>query len=506
MLLRACTRLRVAARSARASSATSVAHVLAKASVGSTFTVTGWVKSARVQKHTSFLQLNDGTSTANLQVLWPTQAAGGGEGGIPVALGQQLSAGCSVTVTGTLVTSPKPAQPVELAASRLILHGTADALRYPLLAKKEPSAEYLREVAHLRPRTTSGAAMLRVRHTLALAAHSFFDAQGYTYVQTPVLTGNDCEGAGELFAVRPAGEMAGSPPFFGGPAYLTVSGQLHLEAFALSLGRVYTFGPTFRAEKSNTPRHLAEFWMLEPELAPGGVADAMNLCEASVRAMTGAVLGARVAEVAHFSSAVDASIAPRLQQLADGPPYVRMSYSEAIKTLSAASVAWKTPVAWADGLASEHERWLAETAVGGPVFVVDYPAHLKPFYMRANEADDVQGPTVGAFDLLVPRIGELAGGSAREERFEVLAPAMAARGLLSPAVVASLASPGGGRDTGPADTSDGSLDWYLDGRKYGTMAHAGYGLGFERLVMFATGAENIRDAVPVPRVPGACRM
>lgn len=382
---------------------------------------------------------------------------------------------------------------------------------------------------HLRPRTSVAGAMLRVRHSLTQAVHAYFDGKGYFAVNTPVLTSNDCEGAGELFAVAPASAVsapsapaapaaagapaappaAPAPPahFFSKPVYLTVSGQLHLEAFACALSRVYTFGPTFRAENSNTTRHLAEFWMLEPELAPGTAEDAMDLAEGCVKACVTGVLEKRGSDLATLVDRVDSGLMERLQRTASGAPFPRIRYTEAVNILQASGQAFKQPVVWGEGLASEHERWLAESHVGGPLFVTDYPAAIKPFYMRHNEPRaDEPSPTVGAFDLLVPRIGELIGGSAREERAEVLGPAMAAAGLLSPRMAAAARKgPQALAAEPPADPNAG-LDWYLDLRRFGSVPHAGWGMGFERLVLFCTGLENIRDAIPMPRVPGSCRM
>lgn len=502
----------------------SIAKAVRLESVDKQVEVTGWVQSARVQKQYSFMQMNDGSSVQNLQIVWPSNGA------ISMETAQQLGPGCSVSVKGKIVASPKPAQPVEMHADDVVLHGTADALRYPLLQKKMPSLEYLRDVAHIRPRTPTFGAILRARHTITMGIHDFFDSQGFYNVNTPIMTANDCEGAGELFSVSAArvsqakeggdavqgastaqAPQGGLPPsFFDKPVYLTVSGQLHLEPFACALRRVYTLGPTFRAENSHTSRHLAEFWMLEPEMAPASVHDAMNLAESCVRHVSRYYLARRSEEVQYLAGVNgDTSLLDRVTQLASDRDFVRISYTEAIKLLRKSKQSFKYPVRWEDGLATEHERWLCESYFKGPVFVQDYPAAIKPFYMRQNEwkqGGEEPAPTVASFDLLVPKIGELIGGSAREERYKLLSTVMRDKGLLSPQVRATLSTADKGRATSPAETDNGYLDWYLDTRKYGTLAHAGWGLGMERLVMLLTGTENIRDVVPIPRTPGSCRM
>lgn len=378
--------------------------------------------------------------------------------------------------------------------------------------------------------------MLRIRDTLQHALHSVLREDGCVSVNTPILTSNDCEGAGELFSVLPAADLkaavaAGPQPrsdgktpnqaslqpadrFFGKPVYLTVSGQLHLEAFACALGRVYTFGPTFRAEDSNTTRHACEFWMLEPELAPGSMHDAMDLAERCVKGAMAAVLRERPDDVRFLAEkgGSEAGLADRLAATADtGTRFARMTYTEAVAALRGSGRAFTVPVSWGDGLASEHERFLAEEVVKGPLFVTDYPAAIKPFYMKASPPRDGEpGPTVQAFDLLMPGLGELVGGSAREDDHGVLAGRMAALELLSPARAAALAAPtapgAAGAKYPPADCNGSHLDWYLDLRRFGSVPHAGFGLGFERLVMLATGIPNIRDVLPIPRVPDSCRM
>jgi asparaginyl-tRNA synthetase len=426
--------------------------------------------------------------------------------------------------------------------------------------------EFLRDIVHLRSRGALGAAVLRVRDTCARAVQAHLQSQGYLWVHTPILTSNDCEGAGELFQVMPASELederkkrsangvasstsassssssslsspspSSSSAFFPRPTYLTVSGQLHAEAFATAVSKVYTFGPTFRAENSNTPRHLAEFWMLEPELAPGTAADARSLAEGCVRAALRAVLEERADDVDFFTARVDKEARQRIEGIlksgegngsgaGSSSSFAHISYSRAVDVLQRSGATFKFPVKWGEGLASEHERYLAETYVKGPLFITDYPAAIKPFYMRANDegpdssgsgsgsgSGSTAGPTVQAFDLVVPRIGELVGGSAREERFDVLAQRMLALNLLSPVVASSVAAAARSGSLlpplgPPADPDNGYLDWYLDTRRYGSLPHAGFGMGFERLILLITGVENIRDVIPVPRVPGSCRM
>ena len=480
----------------------------------------GWIRSVRRQKRFSFLELNDGSSAVNLQVVWPESDAAHP---LPFAEaeGALLSTGASVHVEGVLLPSPKAGQSVELAARSIRVVGACDA-SYPL-QKKAHSAEFLREILHLRARGSQGASVLRLRHTLACALHAHLQAAGLVQVHTPVLTGNDCEGAGEQFLVSPTSWPAASPPFFGRPAYLTVSGQLHLEAAAQGLSRVYAFGPTFRAENSNTSRHLAEFWMLEPELAPGDLQAAMQLCQGALQACCAAALGpAGAADTAALGSAASGgapALLARLQAAAQAPAFPTLTYTQALRLLNAAPTGLPQ-LAWGADLPSEHERWLCEQHTGGPVFVTHYPAALKPFYMRQAPAGGAGGagalgPVVENFDLLVPGVGELAGGSAREDRLAVLGASMAARGLLSPAfaqAVAALAAEGGGRQgssslqVGVADPANGTLDWYLDLRRYGGMPSAGWGMGFERLVAWAAGLDNVRDAIPCPRARHACSM
>lgn len=492
--------------------------------------LTGWVRSCRSQKTEVFLELNDGSGAKSLQVLWPTQ----NKEVFPPERISSLSTGSSVKVSGKLVKSPKALQNVELVAEKVELLGDCDTTTYPL-QKKGHSVEFLRDIVHLRSRGALGSSVMRTRSTLTTGVMEFFAANDYINVHTPIITSNDCEGAGELFSVdsmrsRPTpivtskGEQEGS--FFKKPVYLTVSGQLHLEAFACSMSRVYTFGPTFRAENSNTPRHLSEFWMLEAETAPGTISSAMDLAESCFKSTLEKLVAERRDDIEFFNARVDSTLVSRLLGVLESTTaFPRISYADAIKALRNSGQSFTIPVSWENGLALEHEKWLAESFVGGPVFVTHYPREQKPFYMRQDDAppEGSEGPTVAAFDLLVPRIGELVGGSQREERPLVLAKAMSDKNLLSARLEKALSSSGIlERDPndlpdkeiqevlaslpGPANLSDGSLDWYFDTRRYGTIQHAGWGMGFERLVMFATGVSNVRDAVPVPRVPGSCRM
>lgn len=511
----------------RAVSIIRVSDVLsAESLIGSRVTLHGWVRTARLQKRFGFVELNDGSCAGNLQVVWPVttaDAADGTSNSFPSASeARLLTTGASIRVSGTVVASPAAGQRIELAADSVRLDCSADAATYPL-QKKAHSAEFLREMVHLRARSAATGAVLRVRAALSGALHAHLEREGLFHIHTPVLTGNDCEGAGELFSVEAASASSGSLPFFGRRVFLTVSGQLHLEAFAAALSRVYAFGPTFRAENSNTPRHLAEFWMLEPEIAPARLDDAMALASSTLASAASSLLnGPRSQDISLLAREnATPDLTQRLERASTGD-FPRMTYDEALSALSKADASQFAipPPMWGGDLSGEHERWLAARA-NGPLFISNYPATLKPFYMSLNESNTsaavdaallvAKDPaaanaariTVSNFDLVVPGLGELAGGSAREERTSVLAAAMHARGLLTDAA----ASPDG-QSRPPADTVDGSLDWYLDLRRYGGVKSAGFGMGFDRLVTWCTGIENVRDAVPVPRVVGAsgCRM
>ena len=391
----------------------------------------------------------------------------------------RLGAGCAVRVTGTVAESAGRGQDREIRATQVAVAGwVADPESYPI-AKKRHTFEYLRTVAHLRPRTNTFGAIARVRNTIAQAIHRYFDEHGFLWVNTPIITANDCEGAGELFRVStldlvnpPDGAPAdGTGDFFGRQTYLTVSGQLNLEAYCLALSKVYTFGPTFRAENSNTSRHLAEFWMVEPEIAFAGLDDNAALAEDFLKYVLAETLARRGDDMAFFAERIDRGVIERLEHVVE-TPFERLEYSDAITLLERSGEAFEFPVRWGHDLQSEHERYLTEKHIGGPVVVVNYPKDIKAFYMRGND----DGRTVAAMDVLVPGVGEIIGGSQREERLDALEARM---------------PPGVAED----------LWWYRDLRRYGTVPHAGFGLGLERLVLYATGMENIRDAIPFPRVP-----
>jgi asparaginyl-tRNA synthetase len=434
----------------------------------------GWVRTRRDAKEFSFIELNDGSCLKSLQVIADRGLAGFEETVL------KLTTGCAVRVTGRLTASPAAGQAVELTAVSIEVLGWADPETYPL-QKKRHSFEFLREIAHLRPRTNSLGAMLRVRSSLAQGVHQFFQAEGFFQVHTPVITTSDCEGAGEMFtvtALNPGQLSQTSAPFagdfFGRRAGLTVSGQLEAEALALALGRVYTFGPTFRAENSNTSRHLAEFWMIEPEMAFCDLAEDAALAERFLRYLVQHAIEHCGDDLELFGKFIDKDLPARLATVAS-QEFGRITYTEAVRILSESKVKFTFPVSWGGDLQSEHERFLAEEVFKRPLIVTDYPATLKPFYMREN----ADGKTVAAMDILLPGIGEIIGGSQREERYEILERRMLAAGL-------DLAT----------------YRWYLDLRRYGSVPHAGFGLGFERLVQFITGMTNIRETIPFPRTPG----
>jgi asparaginyl-tRNA synthetase len=436
--------------------------------------IQGWVKTCRDSGSLCFVEITDGSCLAGLQVVAEANLSNY-ESEI-----RRLSTGCAVSVIGRLTASPAKGQTVELRAERLRILGPADPEKYPL-QKKRHSFEFLRSISHLRPRTNAFGAVARIRSELNFAIHRFFREQGFIQVHTPIITTSDCEGAGEMFTVTalPADKIRGpesfSSDFFGRRAGLTVSGQLQAEIFALSHGRVYTFGPTFRAENSNTSRHLAEFWMLEPEMAFCDLTCDMEVAEALIKDLVGTVLGNCADELDVFERFVSKGLLKKLEAgLAQ--PFARMSYSEAVAALEQSGKVFDFPVQWGTDLQSEHERFLCEELAGRPLIVTDYPKNIKPFYMRLND----DGRTVAAMDILVPGIGELVGGSQREERLELLEERMRGAGL---------------------DLEEYS--WYLDLRRFGSVPHAGFGLGFERLVQFVTGMSNIRDVIPFPRTPGS---
>lgn len=427
----------------------------------------GWVRTVRDHRDFVFVEINDGSCLTSLQAV-----ADAGSPAYGVLSG--LSTGSSVAVRGALVPSPAKGQKWELRA--LSAEKLGDAPEDFPLQKKRHSDEFLRTIAHLRPRTNKFSAVFRVRSALALSIHDFFRDRGFFYIHTPIITASDCEGAGDMFRVSTL--SPGEPnenDFFGRPAHLTVSGQLAAEMFACALSDVYTFGPTFRAENSNTARHAAEFWMVEPESAFSDAVDNMALAEDFLRHLANFALTECGEDLSLFSRFVDPRLIPTLTAIASGP-FARISYTQAIDILQKSGEKFQYPPVWGNDLATEHERFLAETHVKGPVIVFDYPKSLKPFYMRLND----DGKTVAAMDVLVPRIGEIIGGSQREERGEVLSGRMKEAGL----------------------NSD-EYSWYADSRRYGSVIHSGFGLGFERLVMLVTGVSNIRDVIPYPRTPGS---
>jgi asparaginyl-tRNA synthetase len=439
-------------------------------------TVGGWIRTMRAQKTFGFIELNDGSYFKSLQVVFEDGIV---ENYKDIA---KQNVGAALIVGGTLVYTPDAKQPIELKASVITVEG-ASTPDYPL-QKKRHSLEYLRTIAHLRPRTNTFSAVFRVRSVAAYAIHQFFQEQGFVYIHTPIITASDCEGAGEMFRVTTLdlnnvpknedGTVDYSQDFFGKSANLTVSGQLNVESFAQAFGNVYTFGPTFRAENSNTQRHAAEFWMIEPEMAFADLNDYMDNAEAMIKFVIKTVLEKCPQEMEFFGKFVDKELLPRLQHVKDSD-FVRVSYTDAVKMLQESGAKFDYPVSWGCDLQTEHERYLTEQLFKKPVFVTDYPKEIKAFYMRQND----DGKTVAAADCLVPGIGEIIGGSQREERLELLEARMNELGL------------------NPED-----YWWYLDLRRYGTTHHAGYGLGFERLVMYLTGMSNIRDVLPHPRTVG----
>lgn len=446
-------------------------------SAGKAAEIRGWVRTRRDSKGGfSFVEINDGSCLGNLQAI------------VPATLPNystdvtRLNVGASVVARGELKASPGKGQATELAATELVVLGHADPGAYPL-QKKGASLEFLRSIAHLRPRTNTFGAVARVRNQVCASIHAFFQERGFFYVNTPIITASDCEGAGQMFRVttldpaspprNPDGSVDFHQDFFGKQTHLTVSGQLEGETLACALGRVYTFGPTFRAENSNTTRHLSEFWMVEPEMAFFHLEDNMDLAEAFLRRIASDALGLCQEDIQFFSERVDPTIRATLTSLAE-EPFERISYTEAVSRLEQSGEAFEHPVKWGMDLQSEHERWLTEKLLKRPAIVHDYPKDIKAFYMRLGD----DGRTVRAMDVLAPRVGEIIGGSQREERLDILESRM--------------------RDSGldPADYS-----WYLDLRRFGTVPHSGFGLGLERAVQMITGMTNIRDVIPYPRAP-----
>ncbi len=436
-------------------------------------TVMGWARTIRDSKAFGFIELNDGSCFKNVQVVFEREKIDNYD-----EIARQ-NVGCSLIVEGVLVLTPEAKQPFEIKAEKVEVEGSSTP-DYPL-QKKRHSFEYLREIAYLRPRTNTFSAVFRVRSEAAFAIHKFFNERGFVYVHTPLITGIDCEGAGAMFQVTtlplenvPKGEdgkVDYKKDFFGKPASLTVSGQLSGEAYAMAFGNVYTFGPTFRAERSNTARHAAEFWMIEPEMAFADLSDDMDVAEDMVKFVISHVMETCKSELEFFNNFVDKGLLDRLKNVRDNE-FVRLPYTEAIKLLEPHKDEFEFPVYWGCDLQSEHERYITEQIYKKPVFLTDYPKEIKAFYMRLND----DGKTVAAADLLVPGVGELIGGSQREDRLDVLLDRMQELGLK------------------PED-----YDWYLNLRKFGGTTHSGFGLGFERMIMYLTGISNIRDVIPFPR-------
>ena len=462
----------------------SVEHALAgKLPAGEPVTVRGWVRTRRDSKAgLSFVNVSDGSCFAPIQVVAPST--------LPNYESEvkHLTAGCSVIATGTLVASQGQGQSFEIQASAIEVVGwVEDPLTYPMQPKQH-SLEYLREFAHLRPRTNLFGAVTRIRHCLAQAVHRFFHERGFYWISTPIITTSDAEGAGQMFRVStldlanlPRGKDGAvdfSRDFFGKETFLTVSGQLNVEGYALALSKVYTFGPTFRAENSNTTRHLAEFWMIEPEIAFADLAANADLAEDFLKYLFAAVLAERGDDMAFIAERVQKDAISRLEAFIQAP-FERIDYTDAITLLQKADRKFEFPVEWGLDLQTEHERWLTEEHVGRPVVVMNYPEHIKAFYMRLND----DGRTVAAMDVLAPGIGEIIGGAQREERLDVLDARMAQFGL-----------------------DPEHYQWYRDFRRYGGVPHAGFGLGFERLVVYVCGLSNIRDAIAYPRAPGSAEF
>jgi asparaginyl-tRNA synthetase len=457
-----------------------------KAAVGSaaTITIKGWVRTRRDSKADggmSFLAITDGTCFATLQVVARAGLANYQSDVL------RLSAGCAVEVDGTLVASQGKGQAVELEASALRVVGWVDDPETYPISQKRHSYEYLREVAHLRVRTNTFGAVARVRHTLAMAVHRFMDQRGFFYVHTPIITSSDAEGAGQMFRVstldlvnlprNAAGAVDFEQDFFGKEARLTVSGQLNGETYACALSRVYTFGPTFRAENSNTSRHLSEFWMIEPEIAFCDLKGNAAIAEEMIKHLVESVLKDRADDMDFFEERIEKGLLTRLREVLD-KPFRHVDYTEAVAILKQSGRKFEYPVQWGVDIQSEHERYLTEEHFKQPVVLMNYPKAIKSFYMRQNDDHPKEGPTVAAMDILVPKIGELVGGSQREERLDRLDARMAECGL------------------NPKD-----YWWYRDLRRYGTVPHSGFGIGFERLIQFCTGMQNIRDVIPFPRAP-----
>lgn len=443
---------------------------------GKDVVVGGWVRTIRDSKAFGFIELNDGSSFKCLQVVLEREAVENYDDIV------KQNVGCSLVVEGKVVATPENKQPLELKASKISVEGTSTP-DYPL-QKKRHSLEFLREIAYLRPRTNTFNAVFRIRSEAAIAIHKFFNDRGFVYVHTPIITGSDCEGAGAMFQVTTldlqkvaeSGKVDYSKDFFEKPASLTVSGQLNGETYAMAFGNIYTFGPTFRAERSNTARHAAEFWMIEPEMAFADLADDMDCAEAMVKYVISYVMNTCKNELEFLNQFVDKGLLDRLKNVIEND-FVRLPYTKAIEILEPVKDRFEFPVYWGCDLQSEHERYITEEVYKKPVFLTDYPREIKAFYMRLND----DGKTVAAADLLVPGIGELIGGSQREERLDVLLDSMKKFGL-----------------------KEEDYWWYINLRRYGGTKHAGFGLGFERMVMYLTGISNIRDVLPFPRTVSSC--
>ena len=443
---------------------------------GKTIDVKGWVRSRRGNKSVQFVALNDGSTVKTFQIVFDLSKFSEEEL-------KPVTTGSAICATGLIVKSMGKGQSVEMQAEKLEVYGTADPETYPL-QKKGHSMEFLREKAHLRPRTNTFGAVLRIRHAMAYAIHKFFNDKGFYYFHTPLITASDCEGAGAMFQVttldmenpprKEDGTVDYSEDFFGKVSSLTVSGQLEGELGATALGQIYTFGPTFRAENSNTPRHLSEFWMIEPEMAFYDINDNMDLAEEFIKYCVNYALENCMDDLEFLNQHIDKDLIERLRFVVDND-FVRLPYSEGIKILEESGKKFEFPVYWGADLASEHERYLVEEHFKKPVILIDYPKEIKAFYMKMND----DGKTVRAMDVLFPKIGEIIGGSQREESLEKLEARIEELGL-----------------TG--------MDWYVDTRRFGTVPHSGFGLGFERLLLFVTGMQNIRDVIPFPRYPKNC--
>lgn len=454
---------------------TKIIDLLKSTDFGSEVTAMGWVRTRRGNKNVAFIALNDGSVIHNIQVVADLQQ-------FDEALIRRITTGAAIRVTGKLVESPGQGQPVEIQATEVEVFGEADSETYPL-QKKGHSLEFLRGIAHLRPRTNTFGAVLRIRHALAFAIHKYFNDRGFYYMHTPIITASDAEGAGAMFRVstldpnslpkKEDGRVDFSQDFFGRETNLTVSGQLEAELGALALSLVYTFGPTFRAENSNTPRHLAEFWMIEPEMAFYDIQDDMDLAEDFLKYLIAYALEHCESDLNFLNEMYDNELIDRLKGVISGS-FVRLTYTEAVEILEKSGQRFEFPVGWGNDLQSEHERYLVEKHFGRPVILTNYPKEIKAFYMKQND----DGKTVRAMDVLFPKIGEIIGGSQREENLDALRKRMHEMHI-----------------------SEEEMWWYMDTRKFGTVPHSGFGLGFERLVLFVTGMANIRDVIPFPRTP-----